>query len=564
MKPSLWLCLAAGALGACGPTAPKGDDGDDAPPDGSQCVPRCSDDLHQVLDCEGNVAQTCGGAEACDISQAVCKNACDAADANHRSIGCDYYAVHMDTFRPYHCFAVFVANTWSAPAKLSVEFDGAPLPVESFTRLPVSSGQDLSFMPYSAASGLAPGEVGVLFLGGGVAPPPSSVPPCPVPAAVPFANKIGTALASAFHITSDVPVVAYQISPYGAGTAGVTAASLLLPASAWDTSYVAVNTAPASAGRPSLNIIAREDGTTATITPVAPVVGGGGIPPGAARQPLSLTLRKGQHAQITQDAELTGSVVTANRPIGFMAGQTCMNVPSTEAFCDHGEQMLPPTRALGHRYVGAMYRPRVPTETSTFWRVIGAVDGTQLTWSAAVGGPATLARGQSVVFETGTPFFVSSQDKDHPFMLFTYMTGSTHVSEGYGDPDFVLAVPPEQYLKQYVFFTDPTYPETNLVIVRARGDDQQFHDVMLDCAGAITNWQAVGEYEVARVDLTTGNFAPVGNCSTGRHEIKSAAPFGLSVWGWGTPITSPTDTRNVSYGYPGGMNIARINDVIIN
>src|SRR5690606_17165470 len=62
----------------------------------------------------------------------------------------------------------------------------------------------------------------------------------------------------------------------------------------------------------------------------------------------------------------------------------------------------------------------------------------------------------------------------------TYMTSSTHVAEGYGDPDFVLTVPPVQYLKEYVFFADPTYPETNLVLVRARGDDQQFHDVMLE------------------------------------------------------------------------------------
>ena len=57
----------------------------------------------------------------------------------------------------------------------------------------------------------------------------------------------------------------------------------------------------------------------------------------------------------------------------------------------------------------------------------------------------------------------------HPFMLFTYMSGSQWTMlqhSGYGDPDFVLSVPPQQYLNDYVFFTDPTYPETNLVIVR--------------------------------------------------------------------------------------------------
>jgi hypothetical protein len=34
------------------------------------------------------------------------------------------------------------------------------------------------------------------------------------------------------------------------------------------------------------------------------------------------------------------------------------------------------------------------------------------------------------------------------------------------------------------------------------------------------------------------------------------------VWGWGTPETNPT-TAGVSYGYPGGMNVQPINQVVI-
>ena len=55
---------------------------------------------------------------------------------------------------------------------------------------------------------------------------------------------------------------------------------------------------------------------------------------------------------------------------------------------------------------------------------------------------------------------------------------------------------------------------------------------------------------------------PVGQCANGRHQVSSAAPFGLWAWGWGTPDTTP-DTRNVSYGYPGGMNVEQINNVIL-
>ena len=38
-----------------------------------------------------------------------------------------------------------------------------------------------------------------------------------------------------------------------------------------------------------------------------------------------------------------------------------------------------------------------------------------------------------------------------------------------GDPEFVNVIPPAEYLSSYVFFTDPTYPETDLVVVRTLG-----------------------------------------------------------------------------------------------
>ena len=566
------LALISLALG-CGPAAsrdsdagsdPGGSHGDgDGDGDGTgTCSPQCSADGRTVLDCNGEVVEHCDGALACDPRSTTCVNACQAAENDKRSVGCDYYATDMDVSRPELCFAAIVANTWSSPAKIHVEYQGRLLPVEQFTRIPSGSGPSLGYAPYDPALGVPPGEVAILFLSGDS----TADPPCPVAPAIPNAGVNGTTIGDAFRITTDVPVVAYQINPYGGGSVAVTAASLLVPTSAWADEYVAVNVSPKDPGTqsntPSLNIVAREDATAVTLVPRAAVAGGPGIPAGAAGAPLTIMLNRGQHAQISQTAELTGSIVTADKPIGLMAGQRCMNMPVGTSYCDHGEQMVPPVRALGHRHVGVMYRPRVPTETKTYWRIVGTVDGTQLTWSTNVGGPTRLARGEAVTFETGTPFVVESQDENHPFLLFTYMTGSRHVQNGHGDPDFVLGVPPEQYLKQYVFFTDPTYPETHLVVVRTR-DGGQFHDVTLDCAGPLSGWQSVGaEFEYTRVPLTTGNFQNVGACSTGRREIQSTAPFGLWVWGWGTPLTT-SFTAQVSYGYPGGMNVQPINDVIL-
>lgn len=255
--------------------------------------------------------------------------------------------------------------------------------------------------------------------------------------------------------------------------------------------------------------------------------------------------------------------MTATKPIGFMSGHECLFVPAGLLGCDHLEQMLPPVGALGARHAGVMYRPRLPAETSTYWRIVGVVEGTQLTYSQDVGGPATLGRGEAITFQTGTPFVVASQDTEHPFLLFTYMSSwSAHDDVAYwGDPDFVTSVPIAQYLRRYVFFADPTYPETSLVVVRSRGADGAFAAVTLDCAGALGGWQPLThDLEYTRQDLSTGDFAPVGACSTGVHQIESDAPFGLWIWGW---TTRPTSTGAASYGFPGGMDVKPINSVVL-
>ena len=154
-----------------------------------------------------------------------------------------------------------------------------------------------------------------------------------------------------------------------------------------------------------------------------------------------------------------------------MAGNACMQAPLGTSFCDHGEQMLPPVKSLGNEYVAVMFRPRV-TGDQAIWHLVGTIDGTSSPTRRASAGPRRSTRGRWSTSSPTTPFNVQSQDEKHPFMLFTYMTGAQWSmlsdTSGYGDPDFVLSVPPQQYLNDYVFFTDVTYPETNLVVVRAK------------------------------------------------------------------------------------------------
>ncbi len=544
--------------------------------DGSACARGCSSDLHSVIDCNNNVVQTCTGSDGCDVGTGTCINACQAAVNNKNSVGCEYYATHMEnSIGSSYCYVAFVANTWNTDAHITVDFKGATLPVASFARIPSGKGQSITYAPYNGA--LPAGQVAILFLGGGS----GGAPQCPIASAEGTTAMVsGTGIGNSFHISTDVPVVSYEMNPYGGGSVAVTGASLLLPVSAWDTNYIASTASPDTAGAPGITIIAAQDNTQVSFLPKVALTGGGGIPSGAANTTVKFTLNKGQQAQIEQATDLVGSVVSTNNPVGVMAGNPCMNSPQNVTFCDHGEQMLPPIRALGSEYVGVQYRPR--HAEPAIWRVIGAVDGTTLTFSPSIGAsqgfpaaPTSLNQGQMAEFATGTPFVVTSQDTQHPFMLFEYMSGSNWTAmgasgfctastwAGFGDPDFSVQVPPQQYLSHYVIMTDPTYPETNLVLIRRPDAKNNFQDVMIDCMTTpITGWQTVGAYQWTRLDLQTGDFKDVNGCSNGRHELTSTAPFGLNVWGWGTPNTS-TFTCNVSYSYPGGMNVQPINSVIV-
>ena len=508
--------------------------------------------------------------------------ACQSASANKTTIGCDYWTMYPDMYSSDigDCYAVYIANTWGSPVSVNVEYNNQTLSnVAAASRLPTGSGQSIVYSPLPNGQ-IPANDVAIIFL----AATPNAPVQCPTgitPAMTTDPATHGTGIGKAFHITTSAPVVGYQIYPYGGGNSAITSATLLLPTPAWDTNYIGadayINVAP------WMVVMAASDNTQVQLTPTSAIAGGNGVPAIAQNKLGTINLNKGQYVQFVQPSgsELNGTAIQANNPIAVFGGTTCMDVPASAGACDAAHQQIPPVKALGHEYVGVKHRDRYAnTPESPPWRLIGAVDGTTLTWepSKPTGAPATLSAGQMVEFATGGPFVVKSQDDQHPFYAAQYMTGCTAYwgSSGdcRGDPEYVNVIPPQQYLASYVLFTDPTYPETELVVTREKGTNG-FVDVTLDCAGTLTGWQPVGSsgnYEYTRVDLVTGNFAKVGNCDNGRHTMSSTLPFGVTVWGWGSVATggqyrctncSGFYTQAVSYGYPAGASVQPINTVVV-
>lgn len=546
--------------------AGAGDGGNTVGPDGSvpladggfvPCDTVCSDDLQSSVDCRGTVTQ-CPAGQGC--SPSGCIDACAAAAAAGSTIGCDFYAaaVPPQSETQGSCYSAFVANTWNGPVTLTVQRAGQTLDVSSFARIPRQSGTTLTYEPLPVVDGgvvLPQGQMAVLFLaewdsGGN---PPIYYVGCPTAPALRAEFQLdGTGQLPSFHITTSAPVVAYDMYPYGGASSHVTSSTLLIPTSAWGTNYVGATPADSLAGimHPYLQLYGSEDNTQIAIQARVPIQGGGGISGAPANMVARYTLGKGQVLQLSQAAQLSGALIRSDKPIAVWGGHACMQVPLGVDACDSGHQQLPAVPLLGSEYLAVRHKARAGNENA-IWRFVGAVDGTTLTYDPPVGGPSAINAGQTVNFSSPGPFRVFSQDANHIFYVAQLMTGG-ETNNDRGDPDFVSLVPWQQYLKSYLFFTDPTYASTDLVFVRPLGSDNQYHDVTLDCLGVVPNWFGIGasNYQYARVSWTNAS----AGCTNGVHTAKSDAPFGLTVWG--------TDSYT-SYGYPAGMSVRPINTVVV-
>ncbi|MBX3214525.1 MAG: IgGFc-binding protein [Labilithrix sp.] len=552
------------SAGACGDERNAFDNGpagfEELPDvDAGDCPFQCSIDGRAVVrSCSGEVVETCPPEQACGAAQ--CQEPCSASAADRSSNGCEFY-FQLPASSDRSCYATFVVNTSTQPVDLALSLDAEPLDISKSTFR--TRPGDATLVQHEGP--LAPGESVVVFISGGnpLASEEGTRVPCPsgvVPAAEP-ASLTRTGIGSSFHLRASTPVSLVAMYPFGGADSHLPTATLVLPVVTWGTQHLVVNPWEANTGRPNTQIVAAEDGTEVTIVPTKPIQDGKDVLGTPAKVPATYRLDKGQYLQLLQYDELSGSIVTSNKPTTTFGGHTCAFVPSASGACDTLWQQIPAFEQWGSEYVGVGYRPRAGSESETMpYRIVAARDGTRLDYDPAipVGAPTEMSAGEVVTFPAGVgdTFVVRTQDADHPIYVAAYMTGfhgnyyGSGPMGGQGDPEFVNVVPAGQWLSSYSFYADPTYKETSLVVVRAKHHGK-FEDVWLECAGDLPDFRPIGtrgEYEYTRVDLSRdggpGQSFGDKTCTTGLQRMKSAGPFTATLWGWAFAA---------SYAYPGGM-----------
>jgi hypothetical protein len=543
----------------------------DAPIVEAPVLGACSRDLHSRLDGNGNILETCPPDQACLAN--ACVPACDAFSAMQGNVGCDFLIPRPPmALVETACFAVFVANNWTRPAKLTVSQAGVSQKDDRFARVSVAGKPETSWSAIPS-SGLPVDQVAVLFLEGG----PTQDSGCPVEAAVETSTRIAlTGRGHAWHIVTDTPVSVYDIIPYGGADSFLPSAELVFPTTSWSTNYIAVvpmvQKTKRTIPQPGVQwgqLIASQDDTVVKIVPSVSLPSGTGVSSAPANSVTTYALSAGETIQWsrergnTSSMEMTGSILSSNRPIGFVGGNDYLcieSTTSTDGGCESAHQQIPPVSALGNRYAAAPYATRRPNgqEESIWYRIVGAQNDTTLVYDPPVpGAPATLRQGQWSDFEATGAFVVSSQDSEHPFYLAQTMSGwgVTGANLGLGDEEYVNLVPPAQFLSAYVFFTDPTYTTTTLSLAQC-DEGRGLKDVQVKCLGTVTGWKPIGSGSKCRwttVALVKDSKA-VGSCQNGPQLASSEEPFGLVVWGI---------AYAASYAYPAGALIAPINKVVI-
>ncbi len=457
--------------------------------------------------CDGDKAMKCAPdgmsgslVEDCDELQGItcnpdiglCDGACVIENLQTDYIGCDYFPTVTLQHDSYNSgtkvFAAVVANTADSAATITVTRGANVVLTDSVPAKSVKALQ-LPWVP-ELTKGLGPTK---------------------------------RVVDGAYRLRSDRPVTVYQYNLlYASAT---NDASLLLPVNAWTGDYVVASFPHfADLNYPGFYaVVAREDGTTVTLKPSTTgdkVQPGGGV---AADGTGQVMLDAGDVLQVASAAggDLTGTMVSADRPVQVIAGHKCTQVPQNVTACDHLEEAMFPLESLAKEYivVPTGQAPNGSPDHGQVVRFIAAEPNTTLTFVPDQPVMKTLTKvGDFVQLGPTVARFKVSADKR--LLVAQYMVGQ---GGGYGeaDPSMLLAVATEQYRKDYLFHAPPTWTSNFVDIILKTGTT-----VEVDGQKVLGPVQ-IGQtgYSLARVKLGAG---PLGD---GNHTILGSDRVGIGVYG---------------------------------
>lgn len=293
-----------------------------------------------------------------------------------------------------------------------------------------------------------------------------------------------------------------------------------------------------------------------------------------AGRTVSHILQRGQTIRYSSDrimgaGDLTGSRITATKPIAVVTGHACAQVPFDQNYCDVLLEMEPPARDFGTDF----YVPAFAWKRSYIVRVVAASDSTRVTVGDSV--TTLLDRGQ--IWESWVLDEDISIHTTKPVLVIQYATSANTDSPPLADPFMLLVTPSDRFITEATAMTLMAGQWNHFLTIVTHAD--AVGDVRID-GQPLSDPAQAGKVQLLPATVTQlGQFAPpsatprrrlrgtlnylkvtppgpryaVLRCeiAPGRHLVTSARGFAAYEYGLGHGVASFD-----SYGSTCGQNLA--------
>lgn len=316
----------------------------------------------------------------------------------------------------------------------------------------------------------------------------------------------------AVHITADTAIAVYGLN----SRYQTTDTFMGLPITALGTVYRVMGyTKLASDLLSHFSIVATQDGTTVTITPTTATSSGR-----PKDRPFTVQLRKGDVYTVSAlwqsigPCDLTGTLISANKPLAVFSGHQCAYVPPKVKSCNHLIEQLPPVSAMGKHY----YLGQLKERSKYTFRVVASEDQTRVFKNSKL--VAVLRAGEHYEELNVSDHIQVTADK--PILVAQFAQGFEN-GDNVGDPMMILVSPTQQFMNSYRFATPINGEWHHYINVVA--PTESIKDVRLNgrrIESSLFTRLGDSRYSIAQVQIPYGT-----------HVIRSEQPFGLYSYGFG-------------------------------
>ena len=227
---------------------------------------------------------------------------------------------------------------------------------------------------------------------------------------------------------------------------------------------------------------------------------------------------------------LTGTRVVSNKPISFITGHQCINVPSTKKYCDFLIDQLPNTALWGKEFLSAPLFRRTAPDIYLLVSYLPSTVTTMVCSNSLETRVITLSKfpkNHEVVTIPGSAY--CSIESNNPVLVVQFAS-SGEADNTRSDP-FMMNIPPiDQYSNSYVVVVPAEFP-SSVITVFVTPEYFQPDEILIDgIPQSNANWTDILCYNETVCAYSANTVVDEGQHRV--HHERQSAKMSVSVYGF--------------------------------